>query len=86
MKVRFSSHALAEIEKRQLPLFLVETVLENPQQILQQDEEIAIYQSQLDFGAGKPYLLRVFINITVDPTIVVTIYRTSKIAKYWRNS
>jgi hypothetical protein len=85
MNFRFSNHALEEMEKRKVPISFVETVLENPQQTLQQDEEISIYQSQIDFGTGKLYLLRVFINITLDPAIVVTVYRTSQIKKHWRN-
>ena len=85
MNFRFSSHALEEIEKRKIPISLVEVVLENPQQTLQQDEEITVYQSQLDFGTGKLYLLRVFINTTIDPAVVVTVYRTSQIKKHWRN-
>jgi hypothetical protein len=85
MNFRFSNHALEEMKKRKVPISFVETVLENPQQILQQDEEITIYQSQIDFGTGKLYLLRVFINTTLDPAIVVTVYRTSQIKKHWRN-
>ena len=85
MNFRFSNHALEEMEKRKVPISFVETVLENPQQTLQQDEEITIYQSQMDFGTGKLYLLRVFINITIDPAIVVSVYRTSQIKKHWRN-
>ena len=32
----------------------------------------------------KSYLLRLFVNETVDPAVVATLYRTSKIKKYWR--
>jgi hypothetical protein len=85
MNFRFSNHALEEMEKRKVPLSFVEAVLENPQQTFQQDEEITIYQSQIDFGTGKLYLLRVFINITIDPAVIVTVYRTSQIKKHWRN-
>jgi hypothetical protein len=85
MSFRFSNHALEEMKKRKVPISFVETVLENPQQILQQGEEITIYQPQMDFGTGKLYLLRVFINTTLDPAIVVTVYRTSQIKKHWRN-
>lgn len=45
---------------------------------------IMCYQSLVDFGGGKTYLLRVMVNETVDPAVVVTAYRTSKIKKYWR--
>ena len=43
-----------------------------------------VYQSQLDFGSGKVFLLRAIVDDTVDPAVVVTVYRTSKIGKYWR--
>lgn len=33
---------------------------------------------------GKTYLLRVMVNATREPPVVVTVYRTSKIARYWR--
>lgn len=86
MNVRFSNHALAEMEKRKVPIYLMEAVLEHPQQVFKQDEEITVYQSQVDFGTDKLYLLRIFINMNVDPAIVVTVYRTSQIKKHWRNS
>jgi hypothetical protein len=41
------------------------------------------FQSQVEIGA-KRYLLRVMVNETVNPPVVVTAYRTSKITKYWR--
>jgi hypothetical protein len=34
--------------------------------------------------AGKMDLLRVFVDVDRDPAEVVTVYRTSRIAKYWR--
>jgi hypothetical protein len=37
----------------------------------------------VEIGA-KRYLLRVMVNETVNPPVVVTAYRTSKITKYWR--
>ncbi len=83
MNFRLSNHALEEVQKRKIPISFVETVLKNPQQTIQQDEEITIYQSQLDFGTAKLYLLRVFVNITVDPAVAVTVYRTSQIQRYW---
>jgi hypothetical protein len=84
MKFKFSSHALEEIQKRKIPIELVEEVLANPQQTFPQDEKISIYQSQVTLGTDKEYLLRLFINIKVDPKVIVTLYRTSQITKYWR--
>jgi len=42
-----------------------------------------VLQSRIAF-AGKTYLLRVFVDIDRDPAEVVTVYRTSRIGKYWR--
>jgi len=39
----------------------------------------------MDFGKGKIFLLRVVVVDSVEPAVVVTVYRTSKINKYWRS-
>jgi hypothetical protein len=83
MTYRFSNHAQAEMQRRSIPADLVEYVLQNPQQVLIQLDGVKIYQSQIDFGEGKDYLLRLFVNESVDPAIIVTVYRTSNISKYW---
>jgi hypothetical protein len=84
--VRFilSHHAQLEMARRGIPLDLLESVLQQPQQVVPEREGKKAYQSQLDFGGGKIFLLRAIVNDDVDPAIVVTVYRTSKIAKYWR--
>jgi len=38
----------------------------------------------MDFGAGRTFLLRIIVDDTVEPAMVVTLYRTSKIDKYWK--
>ena len=84
MKFEISSHAHEEIGRREIPLNIVESVLHNPQQIVDEYGHKKAYQSIIDIGTGKDYLVRVIVNDTVDPAIVVTVYRTSKISKYWR--
>ena len=44
------------------------------------------YQSQLDFGGGRIFLVRAIVRVDIDPAVVVTVYRTSEIAKYWRTT
>ncbi len=83
MNFKFSNHAMEEMQRRKIPISIVEAVLKDPQQILEQSKDITIYQSQLDFDTDKLYLIRVFINTTLDPAIIVTAYRTSQIQKYW---
>ncbi len=44
-----------------------------------------VYQSRLELGdPPKTYLFRVFVDVDRQPPDVVTVYRTSKIEKYWR--
>ena len=40
--------------------------------------------AKVDFGEGKIFLIRAIVDDTIIPATVVTVYRTSKIAKYWR--
>jgi hypothetical protein len=84
MRYRISRHAQEEMERRRISLSLVESVLDNPQQIVPEKEGRKAYQSQVDFGDGKIFLLRVLVADDVDPKVVITVYRTSKIEKYWR--
>ena len=85
MRYQISRHAQIEMERRGISLSLVESVLDNPQQIVTERDGRKVYQSQLDFGNGKVFLLRVIVA-DVDPKVVITVYRTSKIEKYWRQS
>jgi hypothetical protein len=80
----FSRHALDEIVRRRIPRHSVDDVLNSPQQVVDTPDGKKAYQSQLDFGSGKLFLLRVIVAFDVDPPLVVTLYRTSKINKYWR--
>ena len=84
MKFTLSRHAESELRLRKIPREFLESTLNNPQQIVPERGNKKVYQSQLDFGNSKVFLLRAIIDDTVDPAVVVTAYRTSKISKYWR--
>jgi hypothetical protein len=83
VKFHFSKHLTEEIEKRKLSKELIERVLRAPEQKMPELANITCFQSQMEMG-GKRYLLRVMVNETVNPPVVVTAYRTTKITKYWR--
>ena len=83
MNFVFSGHAQQELIIRRIPQELAEGVMRNPQQKFPDSEDTVCYQSLVKLD-GKSYLLRLFVNETVDPAVVATLYRTSKIAKYWR--
>ena len=82
VRYRLSTHAREEIERRKIPLALLEAVLEKPDQTVPERGTLKAYQSKCDIG-GKMFLLRVIVDDTVDPAVVVTAYRTTRIEKYW---
>jgi len=86
MNFRLSKHAERELGLRKIPRLLVDEVLRQPQQVVVERANRKAYQSQLDFGGGRIFLLRAIVDERFDPAVVVTIYRTSKINKYWRDS
>ena len=57
----------------------------SPEQRIDVRKGRCVYQSQLAFGEPtREYLVRVFVDIDREPNEVVTVYRTSRIDKYWR--
>ncbi|WP_392531055.1 DUF4258 domain-containing protein [Nostoc sp. C117] len=84
MKYIISRHAQTEMERRNISKAVVESVLNSPGQLLSEKEGRKVYQSKIDFGSVKTFLLRVIVVDDVDPAVVITVYKTSKIEKYWR--
>jgi hypothetical protein len=84
MNYRFSKHAREEMVRRDIPTQTVESILKNPQQVVSDATGKRVFQSKIDFEAGKTYLVRVVMNEESDVPVVVTVYRTSKAEKYWR--
>ncbi len=82
MDIIISDHATIEIKRRQIPLSAIETILADPQQIIPSRPGRQIYQSIININ-DKLYLLRLIVDAGEPPTLV-TVYRTSKIKKYWR--
>jgi Domain of unknown function (DUF4258) len=83
-RIVFSNHALQEMTRRNILRTVVERVLDSPEQIVPGEENRTIYQSRLDNEEGGVYLIRVIVDIDRDPPLVITVYRTSKVQKYWR--
>ncbi len=86
MKFRLSQHAKQELQRRAIPMELLESVLNNPQQVIEQPDGKKVYQSQVEFGPDKIFLLRAIVIEFADSILVVTVYRTKKIGKYWRTA
>ena len=78
---RLSDHAIKQIGDRQIAIALLEQVLNAPDQVLEQDDQSKVYQSKIAGQNNKTYLLRVFVNDSVNPPVVISVYLTSKITK-----
>ena len=78
-----TSHAAFEMLRRRIEERVVRQVLAAPEQRHAVRPGRDVLQSRIAF-AGKTYLFRMFVDIDRDPAEVVTVYRTSRIAKYWR--
>ena len=80
-----TDHTTFEIERRNVPLKIVHQVLQNPEQIIAVRRGRSVFQSRFKMEE-KQYLIRIFVDIDRSPPEVVTVYRTSKINKYWEES
>ena len=83
MNHELSAHVQQEMTRRGIPLAVVESVLAAPAQKVPEHGDVVCYQSQVEINQ-KPYLVRVMMNEKTTPPKVVTVYRTSKISKYWK--
>ena len=80
-------HASREMERRDIGPEVVKLVVENPGQRLPVRPGRDVFQSKVLLGQPPTeYLVRVFVDVARLPAEVVTVYRTSQIAKYWRTS
>jgi hypothetical protein len=80
-----TDHAQFEMARRGIGEDEVVRVLSNPGQVETVRPGRIVLQSQLRRSeADRIYLLRVFVDIDCQVPEVVTVYRTSKIRKYWR--
>jgi len=85
MSFVFSNHALEQMRRRGVKQEDVEVAMLQPDQKLidTDNPDITIYQSLLN-ESGQVFLLRIFVNTAKAPKVIVTLYRTSKIQKYYQ--
>ena len=80
-----SGHARFEMERRSIPDEVVQQILASPEQRFQVREGRVVLDSRLIMGTpAKMYLVRVVVDVDRRPAEVVTVYRTTKLDKYWR--
>jgi hypothetical protein len=84
MDFSLTPHAEQELERREIPRAFLNLVLQNPEQVVTERDGRRAYQSQFEFANGKVYLVRAIVDEEAEPSVVITVYRTSRISKYWR--
>ena len=84
-KFLIKDHARFQMERRQISEDQVRQVLTAPEQVIDEGGSRYVYQSKLhSLESGKERLFRVVVDIGNKPAEVVTVYRTSRMAKHWR--
>ena len=88
---RLTDHAKTEMARRAISEDDIAAVLASPEQSehvregREGREGREVYQSRFELGdPPKTFLIRVFVDFDREPAAVVTVYRTSKVEKYWR--
>ena len=86
MSFVLSKHAEEQIIRRSLSRDVVDAVVLRPDQVVgdESDEDVAIYQSIVKED-DTVFLYRVFVNTKVEPNVIVTAYKTTKIEKYYES-
>ena len=77
-------HGEFEMERRGIGYDMLRHVLEAPEQRECVRPNRDVLQSRI-YDEGREFLVRVFVDVDRVPPEVVTVYRTSKVDKYWRN-
>jgi thymidine phosphorylase len=80
----FSHHALDRMRSRKIDQSVVEQVLSMPDSVTTQKDSATVYQAMLKDG-DKYYMFRVFVNELATPKNIISIYKTSKISKYYES-
>ena len=85
MNIIITEHAKFEASRRNIPEELIRSVIENPQQKLPSQKGRVIVQSKYnDEEEDKEMILRVIGVASSEDFKVITVYKTSKINKYWK--
>ncbi len=73
------------MQRRGIGKEVVQQVLSVPEQMIDVRTGRVVLQSRAT-QEGRVYLVRVFVDVDRRPAEVITVYRTSKVSKYWRGS
>lgn len=82
--LRITEHARWQLARRGIPIELLEVALRDPHQRVAGAHGRTIYHLRYtSFSAGHEMLLRVITEPSDDTLIVVSVYATSRVDRYW---
>jgi hypothetical protein len=83
-RLRWTYHALQALDDRAIDRADVEQTIATPElSVLEPPRRAVLMRRYLDGRLGLQMLLRVVIEETPDERVVITVYKTSRIAKYF---
>ena len=84
LKIIFKEHAIFEAKRRGISKNFIKEITANPRQKLSSKNCRIIFQSKyFDNFESKEMLIRIIEIESKDKFTVITVYKTSKIDKYW---
>ena len=87
MKVIFLDHLKLQAKERRIDLGLTEDTLLKPEQIVSNVRDLKVAQKKyFDKKKNKEYLIRVIFREEKGTRFGITVYKTSKIKKYWKQN
>ncbi len=86
MKIEISGHAKFAAERRNISINMVEAIAENPQQIVESGLRIICQSILRDENSLREMLYRLVVEDIGNIRKVITVYKTSKIDKYWEGT
>ena len=83
IRVEFTAHAEEQIAARKMDRAQIIAVATAPEQVVSEPGKPLVAQSRIQFK-GKTFLLRVAFHDEGDVRLVITVYRTSQVRRYWQ--
>ena len=87
MNYKLLPHLQTQAKEREINLKEIKDTLKKPQQIVPEPKGLKIAQSKYyDKENNKDYLIRVIFREENNLRIGITVYKTSKTKKYWKET
>jgi len=83
MRIKLLRHVSEQAKERGIDMGLIKETLSNPEQIVPDLKGLKTAQRKY-LDKDKQYLIRVIFNEEKGLRIGITVYKTSKLKKYWR--